>query len=162
MRRDWLPELALVARLQDDRNPLGDARSGLVGVGLRWSVFDATRGRREAAARAAERAAAAQLRAERDRVRLEVSSAWRRARAARERLEAARGGAEEGREALRVVQERRVQGLATLTDELETEAASLAAELEELQAAAQVALADAALERAAGSGSSPAPAGREP
>ncbi len=36
-------------------------------------------------------------------VRLEVETAWRRARAARERYAAAAGGAEEGREALRVV-----------------------------------------------------------
>jgi hypothetical protein len=36
-----------------------------------------------------------------------------------------------------------------LTDELETEAASLAAELQELRAATEAALADAVLERAA-------------
>jgi len=59
-------------------------------------------------------------------------------------------GTAEGREALRVVQERRQAGMATLTDELETEAASLAAELGELSAAADTALADAALARAAG------------
>ena len=41
-------------------------------------------------------------------------------------------------------------GLATLTDELETEAAAMAAELEELAAAAGIARADAALLRAAG------------
>jgi outer membrane protein TolC len=56
----------------------------------------------------------------------------------------------EAREALRVVQERRQAGMATLTDELETEAASLAAELQELRAVAEAALADAALARAAG------------
>ena len=74
----------------------------------------------------------------------------RRAQAARERYAAAAGGAEEGREALRVVQERRQQGMATLTDELETEAASLAAEVEELRAASDAALADATLLRAVG------------
>jgi outer membrane protein TolC len=63
---------------------------------------------------------------------------------------AASCGAEEGREALRVVRERRQAGIATLTDELETEAASLAAELQEMRAATDAALADAALERAAG------------
>jgi len=41
--------------------------------------------------------------------------------------------------------------MATLTDELETEAAALAAELEELNTAAEVVIADAALRRAAGS-----------
>ena len=63
---------------------------------------------------------------------------------------AAVGGTEEGREALRVVRERRASGLATLTDELETEAESLAAELEELRTRTEEALAEAALRRAAG------------
>jgi hypothetical protein len=49
-----------------------------------------------------------------------------------------------------VVQERRTAGLATLTDELETEAAALAAALAEIAAAAEVSIADAALRRAAG------------
>ena len=79
-----------------------------------------------------------------------MESAWYRAQAARERYAAAAGGAEEGREAVRVMRERRQQGLATLTDELETEAASLAAEIEELRAATEAAIADAALRRAAG------------
>jgi outer membrane protein TolC len=83
-------------------------------------------------------------------VRLEVGAAFRRAQTARERHAAAAGGAEEGREALRVIQERRQAGIATLTDELETESASLDAELTEIQAAAEAAIADAALARAAG------------
>jgi outer membrane protein TolC len=49
-----------------------------------------------------------------------------------------------------VIQERRESGIATLTDELETEAASLGAELSEIRAAAEAAIADAALARAAG------------
>jgi hypothetical protein len=40
--------------------------------------------------------------------------------------------------------------MATLTDELETEAASLASELDELRIATEAAIADAALLRAAG------------
>jgi outer membrane protein TolC len=49
-----------------------------------------------------------------------------------------------------VVQERRQAGVATLTDELETETAALQAALAEIAAAAEVAMADAALRRAAG------------
>ena len=49
-----------------------------------------------------------------------------------------------------MVQERRQAGMATLTDELETEAEALSAALEEIAAAADVAIADAALRRAAG------------
>ena len=148
--RSWLPDLAVWGQVQDDRNSLGGGTSGAVGAGLRWNLFDAPRTKRRAAVRAELRAAEQELRAAEDQVRLEVETAWRRAQAARERHAAAAGGTEEGREALRVVQERRQAGMATLTDELETEAASLGAELEELGAAAETALADAALARAAG------------
>jgi outer membrane protein TolC len=145
------PDLAAWGQIQDDRSAFSDGRqSGAFGLQLRWNVFDATRGRRVAAASAEARAADLEVRASRDQVRLEVETAWRRAQAARERYAAAAGGAEEGREALRVVQERYQQGMATLTDELETETASLGAELEELRAASEAAIADAALLRAAG------------
>ncbi len=140
-----------MAQVQDDRNsPSEGQASGTVGAMLRWSLFDPTRGKRVAAAEAAVRGAEHETRAALAQVRLEVESAWRRAQAARERYAAAAGGAEEGREALRVVQERRRAGMATLTDELETEAASVAAELDEIRAAADAAVADAALSRAAG------------
>jgi outer membrane protein TolC len=117
---------------------------------VRWSAFDATRSRRVAAAAADARASQLEARAAADQVRLEVESAWRLATSARQRYAAAAGGADEGREALRVIQERRRAGLATLTDELESETESLAAELQELRAATDAALADAALRRAAG------------
>jgi len=148
-RSRW-PDLAAWGQVQDDRNGAGSNQSGAFGVLLRWNVFDPTRGRRVATASAEARVAELEARAAADQVRLEAETAWRRARAARERYAAAAGGAEEGREALRVVQERRQQGMATLTDELETEAASLLAELEELRAASDAAIADAALLRAAG------------
>jgi outer membrane protein TolC len=144
------PELAAWGQLQDDRNTLGSNQSGALGVLLRWNAFDPTRGKRVAAAAAEARAADLEARSAAGQLRLEVETAWRRAAAARERHAAAAGGAEEGREALRVVQERRREGMATLTDELETEAAFLAAELEELRAASEAAIADAALLRAAG------------
>jgi outer membrane protein TolC len=149
-QRTLLPDLAVWGQIQDDRNHLGSNQTGAFGAMLRWSVFDRSRARREAAAAAQARAAERQAQAALDQVRLEVEAAWQRARTARERYAAAAGGAEEGREALRVVQERRQAGLATLTDELETEAAALAAELEELRAATEAALADAALKHAAG------------
>jgi len=146
-----LPDLALWGQLQDDRlNLTGGKRSGALGVTLRWSAFDPARRSRQAAEADELTAAAERARAAADQVRLEVETAWHHAQAARQRFAAAAGGAEEGREALRVVRERRQAGIATLTDELETEAASLAAELQELSAAAAAALADAALERAAG------------
>lgn len=145
------PDLGVYAFVQDDRNRFDSGgQSYLVGAFLRFAAFDPQRGKRRSAAEAEARAAAQDVRAAADQLRLEVETAWRRARTARERFAAAAGGAEEGREALRVVKERREAGLATLTDELETEAQSLAAELEEIRAAAEVALADAALRRAVG------------
>jgi outer membrane protein TolC len=149
--RALLPDLAAWGQIQDDRNSFSNGgQSYGVGAHLRWNAFDPGRGRRTAAAAAEMRAAEHDARAAADQVRVEVAIAFRRSLAARERHAAAEGGAEEGREALRVVEERRRAGRATLTDELETEAASLAAELEELRAAAEAAIADAALARAMG------------
>lgn len=149
--RQLLPDVVGWGQLQDDRNSFSNGgQSYAVGAELRWNPFDPGRGRRAAAAEAERRASEHEARAARDQIGLEVASACRRASAARERYAAAAGGAEEGREALRVVQERRRAGMATLTDELETETASLAAELDEIRAAAEVAIADAQLERATG------------
>jgi outer membrane protein len=150
-KRGLLPDVVAFGQLWDNRIRLDDGKqSWAAGVGMRWTPFDPSRERREAAATAEERAAELELRAAADQLRLEVATAYRRALAARERHVAAAGGAEEGREAFRVVQERRRAGMATLTDELETETAALGAALLEIGAAAEVAMADAALRRAAG------------
>jgi outer membrane protein len=150
-RNGLLPDVGLVGQLWDDRIDVGKGhQSWAVGVGLRWTPFDPSRGKREAAASAEQRAARLDEQAASDQVRLEVALAYRRAVSARGRHAAAAGGLEEGREALRVVQERRHAGMATLTDELETETAALGAALQEIGAAADVAIADAALRRAAG------------
>jgi outer membrane protein TolC len=146
-----LPDFGVFGQLWDDRIQADDGnQSWAVGVGLRWTPFDPSRSKREAAADAERRAAEREARAASDQVRLEVALAYRRAVSARERHAAAQGGAAEGREAFRVVQERRKAGMATLTDELETETAALGAALSEIGAAAEVAIADAVLRRAAG------------
>jgi outer membrane protein len=150
-KNSLLPDFGVFGQLWDDRIRVdGGNQSWAVGIGLKWTPFDPSRGKREAAATAEQRAAELDARAASDQVRLEVALAYRRAVSTRERHAAAAGGAEEGREALRVVQERRKAGMATLTDELETETAALGAALQEIGAAAEVAVADAALERAAG------------
>jgi outer membrane protein TolC len=149
-KKGLLPEIGGYALVSDDRISAGSSQAWAAGVGLRWTPFDASRGKREAAAVSEQRAAEQDRRAATDEVRLEIALADRRAVTARDRHAAASGGAEEGREALRVVHERRLAGLATLTDELETETAALGAALAELAAAAEVAVADAALARAAG------------
>ena len=146
-----LPDIGAFAQVWDNRIDWDKgSQAWAVGVGVKWTPWDAGRGKREAAATAEQRAAEMDARAAADQVRLDVALAYRRAVAARERHAAATGGFEEGREALRVVQERRKAGMATLTDELETETAALGAALSEIAAAAEVAMADAALARAAG------------
>jgi outer membrane protein TolC len=146
-----LPVVGVFGQLRDDRIDVEKGnQSFAVGVALRWTPFDPTRSKREAAARAEQRAATLDAKAASDQVRLEVALAYRRAVSARERHAAAAGGLEEGREAFRVIQERRKAGMATLTDELETETAALGAALQEIGAAAEVAIADAALRRSAG------------
>ena len=146
-----LPDFGVFGQVWDDRVAVDKGnQSWAVGIGLKWTPFDPSRSKREAAATAEQRAAELEARAASDQVRLEVALAYRRAVSARERHAAASGGAEEGREALRVVQERRKAGMATLTDELETETAALGAALQEIGAAAEVAISDAALKRAAG------------
>ena len=146
-----LPDIGAFVQVWDNRITAGDgSQAWAAGLGVRWTPFDAGRGKREAAASAEAHAVEQDVRAATDQVRLEVALAYRRATTARERHAAASGGAEEGREALRVVQERRKAGIATLTDELETESAALGAALAEMAAASEVALADAALARAAG------------
>jgi outer membrane protein TolC len=124
----------------------------MAGLYLRWELFDPQRRANRAVADLTIAAADADLAAALAQARFEIESAWYAATAARERWQAARGGSEEGREALRVVGERRAAGLATLTDELETEAAALAAELAEFAAMAETEITRAALERAAGVG----------
>jgi outer membrane protein len=150
-RNGLLPDVGAFAQVWDNR--IGwdkGSQAWAVGLGVKWTPWDAGRGKREAAALAEQRAAEQDARGAADQVRLEVSLAYRRAVAARERHAAASGGLDEGREAFRVVQERRKAGMATLTDELETETAALGAALSEIAAAAEVAMADAALARAAG------------
>jgi outer membrane protein len=148
-QRATLPTLAGYASAFDDRWSGVSRRSYALGATLRWT-FDPARRPRIAAAKADERAAGFEERAAAAQVATDVDTAWARLRAAREAVQAASGGTEEGREALRVVRERRAAGLATLTDELETEAASLAAELDELRTRTELAVAEAALRRAAG------------
>ena len=150
-KNGFLPDFGVFGQLWDNRIQVDDGKqSWAVGASLRWTPFDPTRNKRTAAATAEQRAAELEVRAATDQVRLEVAMAYRRAVSARERHTAASGGSEEGREAFRVVQERRKAGMATLTDELETETAALGAALQEIGAASEVAIADAALRRAAG------------
>ena len=145
-----LPEIGVFAQLTDDRGGSEGQQSYAVGGFLRVSLLDPTKNARQAEAQLAAHAFELDRLAALDEVRRSVRTARERVRSGVAAVNAAQGGAEEGQEALRVVQERRREGLATLTDELETEAASLAARLRELSAQAELAVAEASLERAIG------------
>jgi outer membrane protein len=149
--RSRLPEIGLFAQLTDDRGGFSEGRqSYAIGGVVKVSLFDPTKGARQSEARIAERAAELDRLAAIDGVRRAVRNAREQVRARMAALDAARGGAEEGEEALRVVQERRREGLATLTDELETEAAALGAHLREIAAQVELVMAEAALARVTG------------
>lgn len=143
------PEALAALALRDDRRSGGGGQSFIAAVGLRWSL-DPARSRKLAAAQADSRVASSASRQAADGVRLEVETAHARQQAAFLRWQASKSGGADLQEALRVVRERRLAGLATLTDELETEAAALAAEWNEIAAAADAAVAEAALRYAAG------------
>jgi outer membrane protein TolC len=145
-----LPEIGVFAQLTDDRGGSEGQQSYAVGGFVRVSLFDPAKNARQAEAQLAAHAVELDRRAALDEVRRSVRTARERVRSGAAAVNAAQGGAEEGHEALRVVQERRREGLATLTDELETEAASLAARLRELSAQVELAIAEASLKRATG------------
>lgn len=150
-RKSRLPEMGVFAQLTDDRGGFSEgSQSYAVGGFFRVSLFDPARNARQAEALINARASELDHRAQADNVRRSVRQAREQVRARIAAMEAARGGAEEGQEALRVVQERRREGLATLTDELETEAAVLGAHLRELAARVELAVAEAALARVTG------------
>lgn len=150
-RKSRLPEIGVFAQLTDDRGGFSEgSQSYAVGGFFRVSLFDPTRNARQAEALLNARASELDHRAQTDSVRRSVRQAREQVRARVAAMDAARGGAEEGQEALRVVQERRREGLATLTDELETEAAALGAHLRELAARVDLAVAEAALARVTG------------
>ncbi len=150
-RKSRLPEIGVFAQLTDDRGGFSaGSQSYAVGGFFRVSLFDPTRNARQAEALINARASELDHRAQADSVRRSVLQAREQVRARTAAMEAARGGAEEGQEALRVVQERRREGLATLTDELETEATALGAHLRELAARVELAVAEATLARVTG------------
>jgi outer membrane protein TolC len=105
---------------------------------------------RLAEANARKRQAGNQLDWFRSGVRLEVRQAYLEAQAAKQRVEAAGGSAEQARESLRILQNRYDAGLATMTDLLRGQSAALEAQTGYLAALYDWHVATAQLERTAG------------
>lgn len=92
-------------------------------------LFDGAKLARAAAARAEVDAAAAAENAMRDRVTMEIVTAYHRARAARQRVDVAVKALAQAESAARIVRDRYEHGLTTITEQLRAETALVAARL---------------------------------
>lgn len=145
------PVMNFVGGYQDDRNSFsGGKGSATVELRLHWDVWDPARLPRRAAAAAAVRQGDESRRSAADAVRLEVEARWRDLGVAQLEADAALDGRREAEEVYRVARERWEAGKAALVDLLDAESAAAAAEAAQARGAARVAVAEAALKRAAG------------
>lgn len=121
-----------------------------IGVMLGVDLFDGAKYARIAESRAALAGARADQQMIRDRVTMEVVTAWHRVQAARERIEVATKAAERALAASRIVRDRYENGLTTITEQLRAQTALLAARLDLLAARYDYAVGHAELLRATG------------
>jgi outer membrane protein len=153
-RAEFGPRVGVFANFERDAETLGGGPSGTnwtAGARFEINLFAGGADRhRLAEAGARERQASNQLDWFRSGVRLEVREAYLQAQAARHRVEAARGSAEQARESLRILQNRYEAGLATMTDLLRAQTPAIEAQTDYLAAVHDWRVALAQLERAAG------------
>ncbi len=136
-RGELIPQLNGFFQYERDADEIfaGDGDNWMVGVSLDWNVFDGlgNLGRiRSADARQAQ--AEDEARLIDHRVEVEVREAYLEAGAAREMIAVARQAAEESRESLRILENQYREGLATITDLLDTETAATAGGLRLVEA----------------------------
>lgn len=145
------PALQAFGGYQDDRQASsGGKGSATVEIRLHWDVWDPARPSRRAAAAAEARRASESRRSAADAVRLDVEARWRDVGIARIEAAAAAEGRREAEEVYRVGRQRWEAGKDSLADLLEAESAVAAAEAAEARSSARIAVAVAALKRAAG------------
>jgi outer membrane protein TolC len=145
------PALQAFGGYQDNRQESsGGKGSATVEVRLHWDLWDPGRASRRAAVAAAARQAGEIQRSAANAVRLDVEARWRDLALARLEAEAALQGRREAEEVYRVGRERWAAGKDSLADLLEAESADAASEADEARRTARVAVAVAALKRAAG------------
>jgi len=131
-RGSMLPHLNLSAEknyYSQDKLFGDDARSWTVGIYATWNIFNGL-GNIGALkkARAEQRAAQYMLDFQQRQARVEATEAWLSARAAREKVDVARGAVEAARESLRIVSNQYREGLASMVDLLDVQAAATSAE----------------------------------
>lgn len=152
-RAEFGPRVGLFANFERDAEALGgpSGTNWTAGARLEFNLFAGGADRyRLAEASARERQASNQLDWFRSGVRLEVRQAYLETQAAKQRVEAARGSAEQAAESLRILQNRYDAGLATMTDLLRAQTAALEARTGYLAALHDWHVAQAQLERTAG------------
>jgi len=148
----WWPAISAQAGIEWNGTSLsGRSRAWIVGGEARWSLSlsgaDLARTRAAAAARAA---ATASLEGKRTAVRVDVFSAVRQMEAAAARVMVGADAVAQARERARVVRNRYDAGVASMTDVLAAESATLAAEARRIAAAVDALVANAELNRALG------------
>lgn len=152
-RAEFGPRVGVFASFERDAETLGgpSGTNWTAGARLEINLFAGGADRyRLAEASARERQASNQLDWFRSGVRLEVRQAYLETQAAKQRVEAARGSAEQAAESLRILQNRYDAGLATMTDLLRGQTAALEARTGYLAALHDWHVAAAQLERTAG------------
>jgi TolC family type I secretion outer membrane protein len=152
-RAEFGPRVGLFANFERDAETLGGSSgtNWTAGARLEINLFEGGADRyRLAEANARERQASNQVDWFRSGVRLEVRQAYLEMQAAKQRVEAARGSAEQAGESLRILQNRYDAGLATMTDLLRGQTAALEARTGYLAALYDWHVALAQLERTAG------------
>ncbi|HVS30235.1 MAG TPA: TolC family protein [Thermoanaerobaculia bacterium] len=123
-RGSLLPRVDSYASWGASGRGLNDASSDrTAGLTVSLDLFDGGKYARVAAAAAATAAARSEAAMVRDRVRMEVISAWHRARAARERVTVAEKAVQQGTAAARIIRDRYEQGLTTITEHLRAQSA---------------------------------------
>jgi outer membrane protein len=113
-------------------------------------LLDATKFARIAEARAGRQAALAAEAAERDRVTMEIVTAWHHLRSAEERVALAAKAASQAEAAARIIRDRYDNGLTTISDQLRADTAVLRAQLDLLAARHDRVIGQAELLRATG------------
>jgi len=152
-RAEFGPRVGVFANFERDAETLGgpSGTNWTAGARLEINLFAGGADRyRLAEASARERQASNQLDWFGSGVRLEVRQAYLETQAAKQRVDAARGSAEQAAESLRILQNRYDAGLATKTDLLRGQTAALEARTGYLAALHDWHVAAAQLERTAG------------
>jgi outer membrane protein len=150
-RGSLLPRIDTFATWGASGAHFGDRNSDhIFGVMAAFDVFDPSKVTRIAEARAGLEMARAGESGARDRVSMEVVSAWHRVRSARQRVNLASKAVEQAEAAARIVRDRYEQGLTTITEHLRAQTALVNARLNLLGARYEYVVGYAELLRATG------------